>query len=284
VEDIAAELIFCSSACLESDRSKLDRSQAPDHQLIECLRRPIRSGWSLWLRNAGPLSLKVGLPLGVAYSLLRFAALGPGVGQGEQFSGPHELGMLFCCSLGAAAVAVTLSQAHTGSPVSNPWRSALARYLPWVGTWLVFAVAVLLGSLLLIVPGIIAGIRLFWADEFALIHRLGPIAALRESHRLTRGLTGRIFGFQFVLGLAQYLALIPLVFGFLAVGLILDALEPGLPSTLVMGTFLSTLLVNFYASIHAPEVVYFYGLRALRAQIPEEAVQGDWVARALGGG
>ena len=36
----------------------------------------------------------------------------------------------------------------------------------------------LVGFLLLIVPGIVLSVRLFWADEFALVHSASPLAAL----------------------------------------------------------------------------------------------------------
>jgi hypothetical protein len=91
-----------------------------------------------------------------------------------------------------------LSRAHTGAAGGSPWPHVAPRLLPWAATWLVYGVVVGVGSLL-ILPGMLAAIRLFWADEFALVHGVGPRAALRESLRLTRGLAGRIFGFQFLL-------------------------------------------------------------------------------------
>ena len=39
--------------------------------------------------------------------------------------------------------------------------------------------------------------------------------------------------------------------------------------------------MHFYASIHAPEIVYFYGLRAIRQTLPTDDPKGDWVARGL---
>jgi hypothetical protein len=190
---------------------------------------------------------------------------------------------LACLALAAAAVAVILSNAHTGIPKGSPWSQIASRFLPWAITWILFSAGLILGTLLLIIPGIIAGIRLFWADEFALVHGHGPISALRKSMELTRGLTGSVFKFQLVLGFAEYLVLIPLVLGFIGVGAVADSLPSGLLTTVMFSTFLSVLGVNAYASLHAPEIVYFYGLRALRAEMPAEEIQGDWVSRGIRG-
>jgi hypothetical protein len=179
-----------------------------------------------------------------------------------------------------------LSCAHTGIPRGSPWAQVASRFLPWTITWILFSAGLFLGTLLLIIPGIIAGIRLFWADEFALVHGHGPISALRESMELTRGLTGSVFKFQMVLGVlgfAAYLVLIPLVLEFIGVDAVAGALPSGLLTTVMFTTFLSVLGVNAYASLHAPEIVYFYGLRALRAEMPAEEIQGNWVSRGLRG-
>ena len=60
-----------------------------------------------------------------------------------------------------------------------------------------------------------------------------------------------------------------------------EAMPDGPVETLLVTTLMSVLLVNTYASLHAPEVVYFYGLRALRSGLAAEDLHGDWVARGL---
>ena len=278
VEDVSADLRFCSTGCLQAPR---DAGTPPRAELVEGLRHPIRTGWALWLKHSPTLSLLVGLPVGAAFGVLQ-ATAGGSFDEAADPSLAYELGLVACVAAGASATAVLLSAAHTGRRDLNPWPLVAQRILPWSIAMMLLVAAVLAGTMLLVIPGIIAGIRLFWADEFALIHRQGPVDAVRESIELTRGLTGKIFGFQFLLGFAEYLIAVPLFLGVLAIAAIADSLPPGPIATVVSGTLMGVLLVNAYASAHAPEVVYFYGLRALRADLGPEDLHGDWVKRALG--
>lgn len=281
-EDVPAELSFCSEACRQSGaRPVVSTGRSPD-LLIADLARPIRAGWGLWFRQAGALSLEIGLPLGVAYGVLA-AMLGSGgdVEKPDSTIVSAGVGSVALALLGMSAVALRLSRAHAGLPARSPWPEAAARFVPWLVTWVLFIACVLVGTLLLFVPGMIANVRLFWADEFALVHGHGPLAALRKSADLTRGLGWRVFAFQLLLGFAEYVVLIPILLGFVAVGMVEQALPANLVSTVATSVLTAVLLVNAYASLHAPEVVYFYGLRALRASLPAEALEGDWVASGL---
>jgi hypothetical protein len=116
----------------------------------------------------------------------------------------------------APASGVLLSRAYAENERGTPWPYVGPGYLPWLLASACFVAGVGLGTLSLIVPGILIGVRLFWADEFALVHGYGPVSAIRESLDLTRGRAGQIFGFQFTLGFAEYLVLIPLFLGFAA--------------------------------------------------------------------
>lgn len=280
VEDLARDRTYCSTACRDVAGAVAPGASRPASELVQDLRTPIRAGWRLWLRSAGPLTLQVALPVGVTYSALRYVTLGAEP-VGDASSAAHDAGAVALAALAAAASAVMLSRAHTGAPGGLPWTHVLARLLPWAAVWVFYLAAVFVGSLLLIVPGIIAGIRLFWADEFALVHGMGPVAAVKESLQLTRGQSSRIFSFQFLLGFAEYAVLLPLFVGFVAVGGLLSVLPPGGIATFAFGTLSSILLTHAYASAHAPEIVYFYGLRALRAGLSEEERAGDWVTRGL---
>jgi hypothetical protein len=267
VEDLAEERAYCSAACREAAGARGLHPGRPADELIEALREPIRHGWRLWARSAGPLTLHVALPVGLAYGLIHHFA-------GRE--GLHLVGALASTALGAAGSGVVLSRRHTGAAGGSPWPHVAARLVPWLGAWLVYFLAVAVGGLL-ILPGLLAGLRLFWADEFALVHGMGPVAALRESVHLTRGLAGRIFVFQLLVAVAEnalfFFALVALA----VAGALLPVAElPGV----VAGFVLAFLGVHAYASVHAPEVVYFYGLRALRAKLPDDARVNDWLANA----
>ena len=120
-------------------------------------------------------------------------------------------------------------------------------------------------------------------NRVSLVHRAGPLRALRESWSLTRNAAGAIFGFQFVMVFTQYLVLIPAALLYLLVSTAIEHSEiptPSLRSGLLAGlSFLIFLLT--YAALHAPEIVYFYGLRAGRALLTlEEAGDAHWLVRA----
>ncbi len=281
VEDVASDLFFCSDACRESQAlvSRASVDAPTSAELIDGLWSPIRTGWELWWREAPALTLRVGLPVGAAGALLQLAARSTGWVEGLVI----DLAHLGLAGLAAAAVGVILSRSRTGVADPNPWPQVAARFLPWSLAWLALAVCVVLGSLLFLIPGAFLGLRLFWADELCLVHGRGPIAAARESWALTEGLTRTLFAFQFLAGLALYLVLAALGLGWFGVTVVLDFVPPGSVGLLISGFAWPFLLVHAYAASHAPEVAYFYGLRALRAELPPEGRWGDWVARARQG-
>ena len=269
VEDISANLCFCSVACRQSDQRTNTTDQS---QFVAGLRNPIRDGRRLAFTVSGRVSLWVGVPVGLAYGLLHMAA-------GSLF---EDLILVGCFGVGMAGVGLILSDSHTGAAFANPWPRVAARIFPWAATLLFAGIGTLIGSLL-IIPGIILGIRLFWADEFALVHRHGPLSAMRASIELTRGLTTRIFTFQILIGLLSS----ALTGGCLVLLFVLDVPSEASGSAAILvatvTTVLGVIVANLYALIHGPEVVYFYGLRALRSELPAEALRGDWVERALRG-
>jgi len=60
---------------------------------------------------------------------------------------------------------------------------------------ILYFLIVLGGLLLFIVPGIIFAMRFWFFDYFIIDRRLGPIEALRQSWRMTRGKAGRVLLF-----------------------------------------------------------------------------------------
>jgi len=182
---------------------------------------------------------------------------------------------------GAVVMGTVLTQRHTGFDPGNPYLWAARRFLPWVAVWIMVALASLAGFVLLIVPGIIIGLRLIWADEFVLTQSSSPLAALRESWNATRGRVSTVFTFQFLLGLAQYVILIPGLLVLLAFLSGINALGlPGSVQQLVSATFLFTMLLVGYGSFHAAEIVYFYAIRA--GQAPQKSRVGVAVLTVFG--
>jgi hypothetical protein len=190
---------------------------------------------------------------------------------GEPTLSPAGLFVWFALlGIGTIMTQVVITEKHTGLVRGNPYLWALRRFVPWVLTALLGAVVILAGYLVLILPGIYLAIRLFWADEFAVIHGSGPLRGLRDSWELTRDKAGNIFAFQFMAGLAAYVIVVPF---FLLVAVAVPVMAASEVGILVFYVVLSWGLLTVYAALHAPEVVYFYGLRARQATTLSESTK-----------
>lgn len=267
VDALALEEVYCSTECRDLETGVGRESGADGSGLAEGAGRPIGAGLSLWRTSFTTVAVHL-LPVAFAMALLLWIG-GSSIGRALQ---DDSLGMpsqftiagwaLF--AYGGALTAVLMTQVHTGFVAGNAYLWTLRRMLPWAITWLIVGVLVLCGALLFLIPGLVLGIRLFWADEFALVLRSGPLESLRASWQLTRGRAWQVFGFQFVLGFVEYLILIP---GFV-LGLVIHMAvqASGLEAYPAVQVLVSTavFLIAFltYAAAHAPEVTYFYGIRA----------------------
>lgn len=263
VQAVADEQVFCSSDCRNrqhSDRARPTASTS-DELLLRGYERPYSTGWRLWRRS---LLDVVGYTLPVCLAMIPVLAFDGGsmLDKANPPSALASMSLTLIVAFGMALTGVVLTRNHTGFAPGNLYLWTLKRLIHWGATGLLVGLVAIFGFLALIIPGILLSLRLFWADEFALVHRVGPVEALRESWRLTRGKAGMIFGFQFVLSFASYLIIFPLM---IVVGLAVIGLQRLFGTTLV--TELSQMLVFAlaffvgYAGIHAPELAYFYGLR-----------------------
>jgi uncharacterized membrane protein len=85
----------------------------------------------------------------------------------------------------------------------------------FLGASILLAIAVIVGFLLLIVPGIIFGLMFMFTTFIVIERELGPIDAMNESNRMTRGHKWQLFGFVLLLLLVNLLGLLALVVGLL---------------------------------------------------------------------
>ena len=254
---------FCSVEC----RDAVEAGEA--ERLLQGLEHPFRTGWALWLRSAAPLARYV-LPIvvGIIAAFAIDAAHNPSSpltdpsGEGT-LTLPATITVFAGLLLGVLVVQTVLSKQYTGIIRGNVVTWALQRLIPCVITWALMFIATVLGLFALIVPGIIMSLRLFWADEFALAHRSGPIRSLLESWELTRHHGHAIFVFQFLAGLVAWVV----VFGGLVTfaGLQVVLLSMGAVGTYLSLAVLFALIFFVYGLLHAPEVAKFYGMRAARS-------------------
>ncbi len=85
----------------------------------------------------------------------------------------------------------------------------------YLGTIILFMLILLGGFILLIIPGIIFGIMYQFATYFVIDRSLQPIAALKESARITKGHRWALFGFGILCALITILGLMCLILGIL---------------------------------------------------------------------
>jgi hypothetical protein len=157
--------------------------------------------------------------------------------------------------------ATTISQQYTKFIRGNVHIWTLRRMVPWALTWVLVLTGTLVGYVLLIIPGVIVALRLFWADEYALAHRAGPFRAMKQSWQITKGEAGEVFVFQLVTGFLLW----GVFFAWLGVTLAVVAFASFLGPLGMPFTLFATPLVLFlgYAIIHSVELSKFYGMRAM---------------------
>ncbi len=75
----------------------------------------------------------------------------------------------------------------------------LKRFMPMLGVVALSTLAILSGTLLLIVPGVILGIGFMFAGWFVVDKNMGAIEAMKASWNATAGQRGKLFGFGIAL-------------------------------------------------------------------------------------
>jgi len=114
-------------------------------------------------------------------------------------------------SLGAVTFALRAHDDIASVTLGDLWNpQPFWRYLgAAILTWLIVTV----GFLLLIVPGVIAALGLYFASYFVIDRGAGPINALKQSWHMTKGHKWQLFLFSLVLIGLNLLGLLALVIG-----------------------------------------------------------------------
>jgi hypothetical protein len=78
--------------------------------------------------------------------------------------------------------------------IGESLRKALERLMPLVGVSILMLVSIMIGSLLLLVPGLVLWTMFLVAVPACVVEHLGPVQSLRRSAALTKGNRWRLFG------------------------------------------------------------------------------------------
>src|SRR5262245_5594048 len=123
-------------------------------------------------------------------------------------------------TLAQAIVLYGAFQDMRGRPVSlsESLQVGLQRFFPIVGLAIVMGILIMLGFILLIVPGLILLTMWFVATPACVVERLGPMRSLGRSSELTKGHRWKIFGLMLVLLLISMVVTPVIEFAFAAIG------------------------------------------------------------------
>lgn len=168
----------------------------------------IGRSFPIWLRNFVPftiLSLIVYLPL-LVYAFVTF-------GGGEVTEAAEKRYDLISTVAGrlldlivTGAVVYGVFQQVRGQPAGlvDCLRVGLTRLLPVLGVGIIVGILVALGTVALVIPGIILQLMYWVAVPVAVVERLGVVGSMKRSAQLTSGVKGTIFLILLVLFLIQF--------------------------------------------------------------------------------
>jgi hypothetical protein len=188
-----------------------------------------------------------------------------------QTSGSHPelrlLGMLLNLVLGAIATAATvyvISEGYLGHAVTG--QEALHWALPYLGRVILasfaFGLIVVLGSLLLVIPGVIAACGLAITWPAIVLEGLTWDAGLRRSWQLTRGHRGKVFLIMLVLGLVLILPMMAIggLVGFAAALVAHGGTVTGL-AAIATAVLVGVVQLAIYPLFNCALTIVYYDLR-----------------------
>lgn len=189
--------------------------------------------------------------------ILTFVLVQIGFGASAGFQGGFSLARLFGASFFSSLVAIVCGALSQGAltratVTANEGRratfgeslsTAVRVLLPLIGLSILFGIAVAIGFVLLIVPGVI--LLLMWAVAVPslVIERKGVIASFSRSAELTKGSRLKILGLFVVIGIAY--VLVSYVFRMFGLGMYTTASFTGL----TIGNILGSIIVGSISNV-----------------------------------
>jgi hypothetical protein len=164
------------------------------------------------------------------------------------------LSILAACVL-QAMVVHTVVNGHKGAETSLPssFAASLKSILPLFLVSVLAYLGAVLGSILLVVPGIILMVMWIVAGPAVVVEGVGPIKALGRSRALTKGSRWPIFGLLFVGILISFVISFG-IYGFNFAAMSAASASPQLPqvlATIVIGTITSVITFCGLAAIYS---------------------------------
>jgi hypothetical protein len=113
-----------------------------------------------------------------------------------------------------ATLVFAIANAYLEKPISvgESYKRTFQRLLPLIGTWLLVSLAIMGGSLLCLVPGILAAFWFSLATQVVVIEGMGGIAAMKRSKQLIAGQIGTLFVLGLLVGVINGIAILATIF------------------------------------------------------------------------
>jgi uncharacterized membrane protein len=122
---------------------------------------------------------------------------------------------LFGLFLGMITTRISLDLYDTGETDLSKIGGLLSQFLPYLGGKIIYGIMVLIGMVLLIIPGIIVSYMFLYVGYLIVDRQLGPIEALKESKVITDGSKWHLFLFSMVIALLNIIGAVCLGVGLL---------------------------------------------------------------------
>ncbi len=138
----------------------------------------------------------------------------------EQFSGSayiavNILDFAFQTVMGMGLTYITLAVYDKKSVGYGDWFAPMSLFFKYLAATILVMIAVVLGLILFIIPGIILGIGLMFTTYLIIDKNLGPIDAMKKSWHISKGYKWKLFLFTIVTIIVNILGALALLVGLL---------------------------------------------------------------------
>lgn len=226
----------------------------------------VSTAFSTWWHNLGVFIALAAIPVFPAIFLV------DGV-WGRQLSDPDNVELASAITSGflqtiiiaplvtAMHVLVVMGLARGEHPSVGKALSDGIRVLPVVSlAVLLYTLAIIAGTLALIIPGIFLAVRLYFAAQAAVVDDAHGVEALRRSWRLVEDSWWRTFGILIVLGIVSGLLALPLGFVTQIIGTVADN-----GPLYVLGTAIAQTVTLSFTALAG--TILFFDLRARKSAV-----------------
>jgi uncharacterized membrane protein len=178
----------------------------------------LRFGWATfkkrpWFFVGSTVVILLASGLIDAFSSALHAAVGGSAEQPSIIGTVVNLGLGTLLGMGATAFYLAAHDNPDTVDLSALWHPQ--PFWKYLGASILYALALVVGLILLIVPGIIFALMFMFTTFIVIDRELGPVEAMKESNRITYGHKWSLLGFTLVLVLINLLGVIALVVGLL---------------------------------------------------------------------